>query len=120
MSRNRASLPPQDRAARSALLKLLAQAQPLARASLVSMARRCGKAGCRCAQGHKHVSLYLSARLGDKRRMIYIPPELEEDARQMVQDGRRAEELIGQISQATIERLVARKKQRNSGKGERR
>jgi hypothetical protein len=63
----RPSLPAAERAVRSRLLKLLAAAQPLARASLVTMRRVCGKAGCRCAQGEKHVSLYLAARLTRSR-----------------------------------------------------
>jgi len=109
MSPTRASLPPADRRARSALLKLLAGAQPLARASLVSMARRCGKPGCHCAEGEKHVSLYLAARFGRKRQMIYIPPPLENEARRLVENGRRVEELIERISQAALERLVAHK-----------
>jgi hypothetical protein len=109
MPRPRASLAPADRSARSALLKLLAGAQPLARASLVSMARRCGKPGCHCAKGEKHVSLYLAARLNEKRQMIYIPPALEAEARGLVENGRRVEELIGRISQAALSRLVARK-----------
>jgi len=112
MPRSRLSLSPAERSARSALLKLIASAQPLARASLVTMARRCGKAACHCVRGEKHVSPYLAARLGEKRRMIYIPPHLEEDARRLVEAGGRAEQLLGKISQAALERLVARKGQR--------
>ena len=73
-------LPPSDRAARSRLIQLLGAAKPIARASLVTMARSCGKKGCRCARGEKHVSLYLAARVGKTRKMLYVPPELEEAA----------------------------------------
>jgi Family of unknown function (DUF6788) len=108
----RLCLPPAERAARSRLVKLLASAQPLARASLVTMRRACGKAGCHCERGAKHVSLYLAARLGKKRQMIYIPQELEDQARALVETGRRVEELLEQISQRSLERLVAGKAQR--------
>jgi hypothetical protein len=108
----RPSLPAAERAVRSRLLKLLAAAQPLARASLVTMRRVCGKAGCRCAQGEKQVSLYLAARLGRKRQMIYIPEELEAEARALVETGRRVEELLDALSQRCLERLVARKARR--------
>jgi len=108
----RPALSARDRAARSRLLKLLASAQPLARAGLVTMARVCGKAGCRCAAGDKHVSLYLAARLGRQRQMIYIPADLEDQARALVETGRRVEELLEQISQSSLERLVARKERR--------
>lgn len=105
----RLQLPPADRAARSRLIKLLAAAEPLARASLVSMARVCGKPGCRCAQGEKHVSLYLAARLGKSRKMLYIPPELEELARRLVQNSKALDVLIEDMSRAQLERLVALK-----------
>ena len=115
----KSQLPPKDRAARSRLVQLLAAAQPLARASLVTMARGCGKKGCRCARGEKHVSLYLAARLGKKRKMIYIPPELEEAARRLVGNGKKAEELLEEMSQASLERLVEQKARRSAGRSAR-
>lgn len=108
MSR-RASLPPQDRAARSRLMQLLAAGAPLARASLVSMARLCGKKTCRCARGEKHVSLYLATRVGKARKMLYVPPDLEDAARQLVENGKKALNLIEEMSQASLERFVQEK-----------
>jgi hypothetical protein len=105
----RALLPPKDRAARSRLIRWLAAAQPLARAGLVTMARTCGKSGCRCAQGEKHVSLYLAARLGKTRKMLYIPPELEALARRLVHNQSRVDQLLEEMSQASLERLVQQK-----------
>ncbi len=105
----RLTLPPADRAARSRLLKLLASAQPLARASLVTMARVCGKAGCHCAQGDKHVSLYLAARVGKTRKMFYIPPDLEDEARRLVANSQAVDGLLDEMSQAQLARLVALK-----------
>ena len=80
----RAQLPAKDRQARSRLLQLLGEGRALARARLVDMAHVCGKKNCRCANGEKHVSLYLSTRLGKRRKMLYVPPQLEAVARQMV------------------------------------
>ena len=105
----RAQLPPKDRAARSRLIKLLAAAKPLARASLVTMARVCGKKNCKCAQGEKHVSLYLAARLGKARKMLYVPPELEAQARRLVENSQAVEGLLDEMSQAELERFVALK-----------
>jgi hypothetical protein len=104
-----AQLPPKDRAARSRLIKLLARSRPLARASLVTMTRVCGKKGCKCAQGEKHVSLYLAARVGAARKMLYVPPELEDQARRLVENARAVEGLLDEMSQAELERFVARK-----------
>jgi predicted PolB exonuclease-like 3'-5' exonuclease len=105
----RIELPPGDRAARSRLIRLLAQANPLARASLVTMARVCGKQGCKCMAGEKHVSLYLAARLGTKRKMLYVPPELEDQARRLVQNSQTVEGLLEEMSQAELERFIALK-----------
>jgi len=77
----RAGLPAKDRQARSRLIQLLADARPIARAGIVTMSRRCGKMGCRCQEGQRHVSLYLAARVGKKRKMLYVPRQLEELAR---------------------------------------
>lgn len=106
---HRAQLPPKDRAARSRLIKLLAAAKPLARASLVTMARTCGKKKCKCAQGEKHISLYLAARIGKTRKMLYVPPELEAQARRLVDNSQAVEGLLDEMSQAELERFVALK-----------
>ena len=93
---HRAHLSDRERAARSRLVRLLSS-QPLICGSVTVMERTCGKQHCRCVKGHKHVSLYLSVRLEGKRKMLYVPRELEERVRQWVGNyqevGRRMEEL---------------------------
>ncbi len=109
---SRTRLPAGDRAARSRLVKLLAGTNPLARASLVPMARTCGKRNCKCAKGEKHVSLYLSTRVGKSRKMIYVPAELEPEARTLVENFRAVEELIEEMSQASLTRFLEIKNKR--------
>jgi hypothetical protein len=111
----RAQLPPKDRAARSHLIKLLAAAKPLARASLVTMARACGKKTCKCAQGEKHISLYLAARVGKMRKLLYVPPDLEQDARRLVENSQTVEGLLDEMSQAQLERLLQNKAKARGG-----
>ena len=113
----RAQLPPKDRAARSRLIKLLAGAHPLARASLVTMNRLCGKKTCKCTQGQKHVSLYLATRLGKARKLLYVPPELEELARRLVENSQTVEGLLEQMSQAELEFFMALKARAKGGAG---
>jgi len=98
-----------ERAARSKLAQLLHNHEFIC-GSLVSMARCCGKKNCRCQQGEKHVSLYLSVKLHNKRRMIYIPPNLETNVRQQVDAWRQSEKLIRMVSDACVQRLNAQKK----------
>jgi hypothetical protein len=102
-----------ERAARSRLAQLLHE-QDVICGSVVSMARTCGKAGCRCAQGEKHVSLYLSTKVEGKRRMVYIPPELEQEVRQRVGAYREVEALTAEVSAACVDRVLERKRKRHS------
>ena len=98
----------QERNARSRAVKRVAE-QPLLRGSLVEMARTCGKPGCHCQQGQKHVSLYLAVRRGQRRTMIYIPQALEQTVRQWVLTGREVEELLDFISQQCLDQLLQQK-----------
>ena len=104
-----------ERQARSRLAQLLHD-QEIIHGSVVTMARQCGKARCRCRQGHKHESLYLSVVLEGKRRMVYIPPELEDEVRQRVAAYREVETLTQTVSASCVGRVLARKQPRKQAK----
>jgi hypothetical protein len=106
----RTQWPPKERDTRSQLTCLLHQRSVLA-GSLVTMARSCGKPKCRCRRGHKHVSLYLSIRLGQARRMIYVPRKLEPMVRDAVQAYRQARQLTREVSQACLQRFLQAKRE---------
>jgi hypothetical protein len=99
---------PAERDARSRLVKRCAEA-PLLRGSLVTMRRVCGKPGCRCNEGEKHVSLYLAIRYGKRRKMIYIPSELEQRVREWVQSSQEIDRLLELVSQSCLEQLLQTK-----------
>lgn len=99
---------PAERDARSRLVKRCADA-PLLRGSLVTMRRGCGKPGCRCNEGEKHVSLYLAIRYGKQRKMIYIPSELEQRVREWVQSSQEIDRLLELVSQSCLEQLLQTK-----------
>lgn len=107
----------EERAARSRLTQVMHDAEFLC-GSLVTMARRCGKKGCHCEQGEKHVSLYLSVTRDAKRRMVYIPPELEQDARQQAAAWRETQKLTQAVSDACVSRLLERKRNKKNGSQE--
>lgn len=75
------------------------------------MARTCGKAGCKCARGEKHVSMYLSVWAGGKSKMIYIPAALEGTVRAWVGSYREAEELTREVVESCMESLLERKRE---------
>ena len=103
----------EERSARSRLAQLLHDHEVI-RGSVVSMARRCGKAGCRCNQGEKHVSLYLSVKIAGKRRMVYIPAHLEQEVRRRVEAYREVEWLTQAVSEACLNRVLERKRERKN------
>lgn len=105
-----------ERAARSRLAQLL-HGHDVIRGSVVSMARSCGKAGCRCAQGDKHVSLYLSTKVADRRRLVYLPADLEEEVRRWVAAYQEVEQLTQVVSGACVDRVLERKRERKAGDG---
>ncbi len=99
----------QERAARSRLTQLLHDHEFIC-GTVVSMARCCGKKNCRCQHGEKHVSLYLSIKTEGKRRMIYVPPDLEKQVCQQVQAWRETEQLTQVVSDACVQRMLKQKK----------
>ena len=87
-------------------LTLVLQTRPMLRAGLVSMARTCGKKTCRCAKGEKHVSLYVSLKVGRTRKMIYVPPAMEETVRSWAGNYREAAALWEKMLQEYLERFL--------------
>jgi len=106
--RHRGGLGARERSARSRLAQILHE-EPVLRGSLVRMARVCGKAGCRCTRGEKHVSLYLAIRGPDGRKMIYVPPAWERTVRRWVAYWREADGLIDAVSRECLRRFLAGK-----------
>lgn len=109
----RSYLSAQERKARSRLTKALHQ-KPMLRAGLVTMSRTCGKESCKCQKGEKHVSLYIAVRVGQARKMIYVPPAWEEEVRSWVGNYREAAQLLEKILQGYLERFLSGKRE---GKG---
>lgn len=106
----RSHRPHAEREARSRLVKRCAD-RPLLRGSLVTMRRSCGKAGCRCKEGQLHVSLYLAVRVGQRRKMIYVPAELEAQVREWVASSQEVERLLEIVSQSCLEQLLTSKRE---------
>ena len=108
--RPRTQRSPQERDARSQAVQRVAD-QALLRGSLVRMERTCGKKNCRCQQGQKHPALCLAVRWGKRRKMIYIPRDLEDTVRRWIETGQAVDGLLDAISQQCLETLLAKKKE---------
>jgi hypothetical protein len=97
----------QLRARRRRLGASLADPQANLEGSLVSQMRRCGKEGCRCAQGELHGPyVYLSISRGAARRLVYIPAELAEVVRQHLALTEQIESTLAGISSINLELLA--------------
>jgi len=113
--KSRSAWPAAERAARSRLAKL-AHEEPLLCGSLVTMSHTCGKSGCRCGEGEKHVSLALATRRGGRRVMIHVPRAWEARVRSWVGNHRESRELLRALSDALLERFVREKEEASRSK----
>jgi len=81
-------------------------------ANLVNVARTCGNKNCRCiTKGQKHISLYLTTvRKDGARKMIYIPKALEEEVKNMVARYFKIRDIIEEVSDINLKRVLLKKK----------
>ncbi len=54
-------------------LRILKQRRPLVRGNVYNLRRKCGKAGCRCQDGHLHESWVLFVPERGRKRMRAVP-----------------------------------------------
>lgn len=92
---------------RDVTLRKLPPMEAILRGSLVERYLRCGKAGCRCAGGVGHgPKHYLSVSLPGRRpEMLYVPKDLVERVRELLENHRLLKELVETISEVNRELL---------------
>jgi hypothetical protein len=96
-------------ARRRRLAARLSDPQVMLAGSLVSQSRRCGKPGCRCAEGEEHGPYtYVSARVGGVARLRYVPAALLNVVRRRVKQTEVFEAVIAEISAINHELLARR------------
>jgi len=80
------------------------------RGSLISQGRRCGKPGCRCAEGEAHGPYrYLSVgRATGTARLVYVPAAMAEAVSRRVAHTEAAEAALAEISAINLELLSRR------------
>jgi hypothetical protein len=105
----RAKLSASERNVRSRLAQLAATRWFL-RGTLSERAGTCGKPNCRCAQGDLHTSVYLVQSQGGKLRQVCVPQAWQARVREAVNDYRKLQELIEEVSESEWKRLRERKR----------
>jgi len=81
-----------------ARVKGLVARVPVLAASLVRIAKHCGREGCRCQKGQKHVGNYLTFKVAGKTRTVYVPLDLVAEVRAWIAEGRRLKGLMRESS----------------------
>jgi transposase len=76
-------------AQRAKLDAILSARGPLIRGAFGTRARRCGKPGCRCVRGERHVSRYLAATDSGRVRQVHVPKADEQHVGESVERYRR-------------------------------
>jgi hypothetical protein len=93
------------RARRAALAAELPQAAGFVAGSLVEQRRRCGKEGCRCAQGELHGPY---AYLQVAGRLVYVPAALADTVAAHLRVSGLVTGLLEEISAINLELLARR------------
>lgn len=77
--------------------------------SPVYLYRKCGKPGCKCVNGEKHKSLYLSRSVNGKTQMTYIAPQNEKEALHGVVKFKEIIALLDEISELNLQIMKAKR-----------
>jgi len=97
----------QLRARRARLARALPDVEATLRGALQRQMRRCGKPGCRCAEGELHGPyIYVSVRTGHRSRLLYVPTEAVEAVTRRVEMTGRIEAALAEISTINLELLA--------------
>jgi hypothetical protein len=86
------------RTRRAARLRELADVGPVLQGSFAQIRVTCGNPNCRCARGEKHTSHILKRQVRGRTQSLYVPVDMVEEVRQWVNEYRRVQRLLAQIS----------------------
>jgi hypothetical protein len=97
---------------RQALLRQLPPLKAVLRGSLIERYKRCGKPGCKCADGPGHgPKYYLSVSYpGQRPQMDYVPQESYAQASELLANYHRARQILEEICEINRELLRRREK----------
>jgi len=85
-----------------ARVKKLAAKGPVLAASLVRKGKRCGRPGCRCERGEKHMGYYLTFKQAGKTRTVYVPLDMVMEVRGWIAEHKRLKQLSREISELAV------------------
>lgn len=86
-----------ERAIRSKLAQIVSQRE-FVRGNITLRRDVCGNSNCKCARGERHLCLYISQSRRGKARQLYIPWELEEQAKEWTKEYVGIKRLLEKVS----------------------
>ena len=96
-------------ARRRALAGRLGDVEHVLAGSLAEQSRRCGRPGCRCADGEPHGPYaYFTPRPAGRGRARYVPAALADAVRRFLRRGTEVETVLAEISAVNAELLARR------------
>ena len=95
---------------RAALLRRLPSLKLILRGSLIERYKRCGKPGCKCADGRGHgPKYYLSvSHPGTRPSMEYVPLDYHDEVIEHLENYQRAHQILMEICSINLELLHRR------------
>jgi len=90
---------------RDELLAQLRSLGNLMRGSLVQTKVKCGRKGCTCESGEKHVKVHLSVNLRGRTRGCYVGHGREAAVSTLLVEYQRAWKIIGDLTEVNLELL---------------
>lgn len=88
-----------------ALLAELRSLGNFMRGSLVQTKVKCGRKGCVCESGEKHVKVHLSVNLNGRTRGCYVGQAREAAVSALLMEYQRAWKIIGDLTEVNLELL---------------
>ena len=102
------------------LWREVVRAGDFVRGSVVVLRRPCTYGNCRlCREGKRHPATYLSMKEKGRTRLIYLPKRLVDQAKRWVEEWRRLQGLLKQMSRTNADMLRLLGKSGSRGKGRR-
>jgi len=87
---------------RQGRLNQLGRLKPFVAASLVTLEVRCGRPGCRCAEGPGHPSAYLTLKRAAKTVKVYVPKAHLPEVQQWVGEYHKVKRLVREVSELSL------------------
>ena len=97
---------------RKTLLRKLPSLEAILRGSLIERYKRCGKPGCKCADGPGHgPKYYLSvSKPGQRPQMDYVPQDSLKDVQDYLENYRKIKIILEELCEISRELLRRREK----------